>query len=199
MQIKSPENGMAKVLASNHRRVQFQSMTAAAAALLATGQAFKFAGETSLFFTISSVISVSAPEVELSVDYNGAVPFDTLANYQVWRDRTPNFDLFEFGPGDADIRDGLTENFRIIDSEMGGGGGGGGGFDKFGISSVTADAVTKTVTPPSGSFPSGSYKVWITPNWNTTFFYSGRTTSQFVVTFGTPAPASAEITWGVLA
>lgn len=196
MQIKS---GQAQVLSSNNLRVQFIGMSAADAALLAPGQAFKFQGESLLFFTIASVIS-SVPataEVELTSAYNGAVPDDTPTNYLISRDFTPNHALFELSPGDVDIRDLITQSFRIIDALLGGGGGG--GLTASGTATVTAGAVTKTVT---GTFPAGgTYKVFVTPHWNTTVWVqpASKATGQFILNFGTPAPTGdSAVDWGVV-
>jgi hypothetical protein len=113
--------GQAKVLSSNLRRVEFSSaMTLEDAARLESGQAFKFQGETLLFFTVASVISVVPPVViELVSNYNGSKPLDVFANYQVWTDFTPSLGLFELGPGDVDIRDAFTQNMRILDAVLG--------------------------------------------------------------------------------
>jgi hypothetical protein len=198
MQIRS---GQAKVLASNHRRVQFASMTEADKALLASGQLFKFAGETMAWFTVLSVISAGAtPEVELTVDYTGAHAYDELANYALTRDFTPIRDLIELSPSDVDIRDAFTQNMRIIDPLLGtseGGGGTGAAFTKSGNTVVTAGAFTRTITPPSGTFPTPPYGIVATANWPTWLGWSGQTTAQFILTFGVEAPASAQVSWGV--
>jgi hypothetical protein len=191
-------SGTAKVLSSNVRRVQFSGMTGADAALLASGQAFKFQGETLLFFTVSSVISVSpTPEIELvSPGYNGAQPLDQFFPYLIWKDFAPIRGLKLFSPNDVDIRDGLTSNFNIIDPLLGGGSG---SLTASGLSTVTAGDVSKIIT---GTFPSGgAYKVLVTPNWLTA--YSARagskSTTQFILDFSVPAPAGADVNWAVVA
>src|SRR3990167_4203413 len=60
---------------------------------------------------------------------------------------------------------------------------------------VTAAATSVTIT---GTFAT-PYQISITPDWNTTFVFSGKTTAQFVITFGTPAPAGGgNVDWIVL-
>lgn len=195
MQIKS---GTAKVLSSNHQRVQFSGITGADAALLAAGQQFKFQGETNAWFNVQSVISLSPTvEIELTASYAGSTPYDTFATYLVWQDFTPNFGLMLPGPNDVDLRDSLTYNFNIIDDEMTGGGGGG-GLTASGVASVTTDAVSKTV---SGTFPSGgNYVVLVTPNWLTAVSVrpASKSTTQYIVDFSVPAPSGAELNWGVV-
>src|SRR3972149_1549686 len=57
---------------------------------------------------------------------------------------------------------------------------------------VTAAAPSVTIT---GTFAT-PYQISVEPDWNTTCIYSGKTTSQFTVTFGTPAPAGAgNVAW----
>src|SRR5687768_474730 len=187
---------MAKVLGSNHRRIVISGMDPAEAAQMASAQAFHFVGDTGLFFTIASVISVSTPEVELVSDYNGAVAFDNFASYLIWGGFTPNFGLMEFAPNDVDIRDGMTRNFRIIDAEMTGGGGGG-ALTASGTISVTAAAVSKTIT---GTFPTPPYVALVTPNWLTGYSVrpGSKSTTQFIVDLSVPAPASAELDWAVV-
>ena len=60
---------------------------------------------------------------------------------------------------------------------------------------VTAAAPSVTIT---GTFAT-PYQISVEPDWNTTCIYSGKTTSQFTVTFGTPAPAGGgNVDWIVL-
>jgi hypothetical protein len=194
-------SGLAKVLASDHSRVQFPGISTADAALLAAGQAFQFTGEPALWIPVASVIS-SAPataEVDLLSDYAGAVPFDTPTAYVLSIDFTPTNGLHRLGAGDVDIRAMMTRNFDIIDPILGTGGGGG-AFTKSGTASVTGLAVTKTVTPPSGSF-AATYLVFATPNWNTSYWVreASKTTGQFIIDFSNPAPLGGGLLdWGVV-
>ena len=54
-----------------------------------------------------------------------------------------------------------------------------------GTQKVTAAAVSTTV---GIAVNSSTYTPVISPNWNTTWWITGKTTTQFVVNFGTPAP-----------
>ena len=54
-----------------------------------------------------------------------------------------------------------------------------------GTQKVTAAAVSTTVTI---AVISSVYTPGISPNWNTTWWVTGKSTTQFVVNFGTPAP-----------
>ncbi|MCL6442082.1 MAG: SGNH/GDSL hydrolase family protein [Alicyclobacillus sp.] len=58
---------------------------------------------------------------------------------------------------------------------------------------VTQGATTATVsfTRASGS----GYSVQVTPNWNTTYWVTNKTTTGFTVNFGTPAPSGATFDW----
>lgn len=203
MQILS---GTAKVLSSNHRRVQFAGQAAADSALLAAGQLFKFQGSPNflIWHTIGSVISLTPTvEIELTADYNPTgtqVAYDTFAAYVVAKDFTVLLGLHEFFGNDVDIRDMLTRNFRILDAAVGAGGGGGGGgaFMAKGTASVTAGAVEKTIT---GTFPAGgTYLPFITPDWLTTIRLrpGSRSTTQFIVDLSVPAPTGGgNLFWGV--
>lgn len=194
MQITS---GTAKVTSGDHKRVEFSGMTPADAALLASSQLFKFQGETLLWFTIASVVSVSPPVVLLTSDYNGATPLDSFATYVIAKDFTPIRKLLELGPNDIDIRDMITQSLRIIDPLLGTGGGGS-GLTASGVASVSTNAVTKTVT---GTFPAGgNYVVLVSPNWMTEVMVrpSSKTTSQYILDFSVPAPSGAEVNWGVV-
>lgn len=57
---------------------------------------------------------------------------------------------------------------------------------------VTAAATTKTVTLSPAEFDA-NYGVSATPNWGTTVWVTGKTTTQFVLNFGTGAPANATV------
>ena len=59
---------------------------------------------------------------------------------------------------------------------------------------VTATATTVTITLPKTE-DDANYGVVAVPNWGTTVFVTGKTTSQFVINFGTAAPASATVDW----
>lgn len=61
-------------------------------------------------------------------------------------------------------------------------------------SGVTAVANGATSVVVLGNFPS-SYNVTPSANWNTTISVGGKTTTQFTLTFGTPAPANAQVSW----
>lgn len=45
----------------------------------------------------------------------------------------------------------------------------------------------------------GTYTVTLTPSWNTATWVTGKTSGQFTVTFSTPAPAGATLTWNAVA
>ena len=56
-----------------------------------------------------------------------------------------------------------------------------------GTASLSAGGASATVT---GTFPAGgAYQVAITTAWLTQVAITGKTATQFVVTFGTPAPS----------
>src|SRR3990167_1777219 len=59
-----------------------------------------------------------------------------------------------------------------------------------------------TTPAPSVTIPgtfATPYQISVEPDWNTTCIYSGKATSQFTVTFGTPAPAGGgNVDWIVL-
>ena len=62
--------------------------------------------------------------------------------------------------------------------------------------SVTAATTTKVVTFGT-AHPDANYAVLCTPNWNTTCFVSGKTTTGFTLNFGTAAPAGQLVDWFV--
>jgi hypothetical protein len=62
--------------------------------------------------------------------------------------------------------------------------------------SVTAATTTKAVTFGT-AHPDANYAVLCTPNWNTTCFVSGKTTTGFTLNFGTAAPAGQLVDWFV--
>jgi hypothetical protein len=62
--------------------------------------------------------------------------------------------------------------------------------------SVTAAATTKVVTFGT-AHPDSNYAVLCTPNWNTTCFVSGKTTTGFTLNFGTAAPGGQLVDWFV--
>lgn len=197
MQIRS---GQAQVLGADHNRVTFNAITPADAAQLAAGQQFQFSGESSQFYVIASVVSLSPTvTIDLTADYAGGVAFDTLTDYLIWTDFTPTRGFVLLAPGDVDIRGAETYNWNLADTLIGSGGG---AFTKSGIASVSAGAVTKTVTPPSGSFPSGgNYIVLATPEWMTAWMVrpSSKTTGQFILDFSVEAPAGGgNVSWGVV-
>jgi hypothetical protein len=198
VQIRS---GQAKVTAADHRVVELVGITLSDAALLAAGQAFQFAGESLLHYTIDSVLSVVVPvQVHLLNPYAAAMPFDTLADYVIWKDFTVNHGFYEVAPTDVNIRDAITQNARLDDVLVGTGGGGGGAFSKSGRKAVSSGAVSVTITPTSGVFPTPPYIILATPNWNTTVIErdGSQTTGQFIVDFSNPAPTSgAVVNWGV--
>jgi len=99
----------AKALSSNHKRIQFVDATTAG---MAATHTFKFAGEN-LIYVIGSIISAS--ELELVVEYNGAKPFDVFHPFQVSTDFTVNVGLIKPAAGDVDIRDYMSKNFDKID------------------------------------------------------------------------------------
>lgn len=194
MQIRS---GQAKVTAADHRIVELVGISLSDAALLAAGQAFQFAGESLLHYTIDSVLSFVVPvRVHLLNLYAGAVPFDTLTDYVIWKDFTPNHGYYETAPSDVNFRDAITLNARLDDVLVGTGGG---GMSASGVAAVTAATVTKTVT---GTFPAGgNYVVLATPNWMTTVRVrpASKTTGQFILDFTLEAPAGGgEVNWGVV-
>lgn len=62
-----------------------------------------------------------------------------------------------------------------------------------------ATAVTATATDVTVALnlpePNTNYGVLVTPNWDTTVFVTDKTIDDFVVNFGTAAPADATIDW----
>lgn len=62
--------------------------------------------------------------------------------------------------------------------------------------SVTAAASTQSVTFGT-AYPDANYAVFCTPNWNTTCFVSGKSTTGFTLNFGTAAPAGQLVDWFV--
>jgi hypothetical protein len=59
---------------------------------------------------------------------------------------------------------------------------------------VTAGATSILITLPVTE-PNNNYGVNVTPNWNTTVWVTGKTTTGFTVNFGTAAPSGAMIDW----
>jgi hypothetical protein len=57
---------------------------------------------------------------------------------------------------------------------------------------VTSGASSVTITFGTAE-PDTDYAVFVTPNWNTSVWVTGKTTTQFVVNFGTVAPTGATI------
>lgn len=191
MQIRS---GQAMVTVGAPNRITFSGMAPSDAGLLAPGQLFKFAGETTTgLFTVASVVSVTPTVViELIDDYSGSIEAGVLSSYLIARDFTPLHGLPELSPGDADIRDIYTHAMRIIDTTLLR------AIIASGLASVTTSATSHTVT---GAFPTPPYGVLATPSWLTTLRVradTSKTTTQFVLDFGTAAPAGAAVTWAVL-
>jgi hypothetical protein len=69
-------------------------------------------------------------------------------------------------------------------------------YQQGGSATVGANLQTVTVTLPATA-PSANYFTSIAPNWNTTFWVTGKSIVQFVVYFNTPAPAdgTGSIDW----
>lgn len=71
-------------------------------------------------------------------------------------------------------------------------------YQSSGSQTVPAGANNVTVTLPGIGAPNASYILSITPNWNTTFWISQKTSTTFTIYFNTPAPGdgSGSIDWG---
>jgi lysophospholipase L1-like esterase len=61
---------------------------------------------------------------------------------------------------------------------------------------VSEAATTHTVSLSPWQ-PSSAYGVFVSVNWDTTWYVSAKSYNHFDVTFGTPAPAGAEIDWQI--
>lgn len=72
-------------------------------------------------------------------------------------------------------------------------------YQQAGSATVTASVESFTVSLPATA-PNANYQLTITPNWNTTFWVSGKTIINFTVYFNTPSPAdgSGSIDWEAL-
>jgi hypothetical protein len=64
--------------------------------------------------------------------------------------------------------------------------------------SVTEDEEDYQVTFDSPLANADYQIVSITPSWNTTYSWSDKLTTGFLITFGTPAPADAKLVWRVI-
>ena len=64
---------------------------------------------------------------------------------------------------------------------------------------ISSGAESATISLPVNA-PNASYLLTLKPNWNTTVWWEpgSKTTSQFVVNFGTPAPAGASLDWSAV-
>lgn len=63
---------------------------------------------------------------------------------------------------------------------------------------VDADEETYQVTFDTPLLNADFEVVSLTANWNTTLTWSNKLTTGFLITFGTPAPADAKLTWRVI-
>ena len=62
--------------------------------------------------------------------------------------------------------------------------------------SVIVDAVSLAITFAA---PSTSYRLEVSFNWNTTWWWSSKATTGITINFSTPAPAAAKLDWAVYA
>jgi len=71
-------------------------------------------------------------------------------------------------------------------------------YQSSGSAPVAASAQSVTVTLPGIGAPNATYILSVTPNWNTTFWVSQKTSTTFTIFFATPAPpdGSGSIDWG---
>ena len=69
------------------------------------------------------------------------------------------------------------------------------GLPMTGQQTVPQNAQTQVVTLTSTI--AGNYDVWITPNWNTTWWVTAKTANNFTVAFGTAPDVQASIDWRV--
>ena len=70
-------------------------------------------------------------------------------------------------------------------------------YQSSGSAAVGASAQNVTVTLPGIGAPNATYILSITPNWNSTFWISQKTSTTFTIYFNTPAPpdGSGSIDW----
>ena len=74
-------------------------------------------------------------------------------------------------------------------------------FEAIGTDSVSTGAYSHAVAFGGlGPAPSGSYKVTLTPSWNTTYWFEpgSKSTTGFTVNFNVPAPAGATLDWSAV-
>ena len=66
-----------------------------------------------------------------------------------------------------------------------------------GLNVAITEGVTNKVITLTQLHPDSNYRVNVTPNWNTTYWVTGKNYAQFTINFGTIAPVGALVDWEV--